>query len=235
MPAQITVVLPKLGVSPSRDDPNFEDQADDMMGKMQPLQVSIDEFSDQANALAVDVNALALAANQSAAAAASAAQAAGAALWVSGQSYALGAPVVDPISLYTYRKRTAASTSTTRPELDTTNWKNISVVPPAAGNLVDTGSSATPIAWDASVTQVPTLTLVGNRTMGAPSNLTPGNYVMFVKQDATGSRTLDFNPVFVFPDDIQPQIDLGANRRTMFSFICDGTNLFASYLPGYTR
>lgn len=231
MPAQITVVLPKLGVSPSRDDPNFEDQADDMMGKMQPLQVSIDEFSVQANALALDVNAMALAANQSAAAAASAAQAAGATAWVSGKVYAITDPAVDPVDLFLYRKKTASSSSTTPPRLDPTNWKNVSVVPDVAAPLAD----AATIAWDAGAVQVPTIVLGGNRTIAAPTNLTPRTYVMFIKQDATGGRVPTFDQAFVFPDDIQPQISLEPNRITMFSFICDGTYLRASYLPGYTR
>lgn len=236
MPAQITVQLPQIGVSPSRDRPGeFDDEAEDMMDKLPPLQQGMDQFSTQANALALDVNAMAQAAEQSAASAVQAALLAGAVVWVSGQSYALGSAAVDPITLYTYRKRTAASSSTTRPDLDQTNWKNISAVEPVAGNLVDSGATVTPIAWDAGAIKVPTLTLVGNRTIGAPTNLAPGNYVMHIKQDGTGGRTLSFDSVFVFPDDVPPQISPEPNYRTVFSYICDGVNLYASYMPGYKK
>lgn len=227
----ITEVLPTLGISPSRDDPDFDDNAETMMDRLPPLQQGMDRMAGQMNVLAVEVNALSQAANQSAAAAQSAAQAAGASLWVSGQSYAPGAPVIDPVDLFLYRKRTASSSGTTSPRLDPTNWKNVSVVPDVAATLAD----AATIAWDAGAVQVPTIVLGGNRTIAAPTNLTPRTYVMFIKQDAAGGRVPTFDQVFVFPDDIQPQISLEPNRITMFSFICDGTYLRASYLPGYTR
>ncbi|MEH6434279.1 hypothetical protein [Massilia sp. DD77] len=236
MPAQITVVLPQLGTSPSRDRPGpFDDEAEDLMDKLPPLQQGIDLFSTQANALALDVNANAQAAEQAAAAAAQAAQSAGAVTWVSGSTYALNASVISPSDNFTYRKRTASSVSNTDPANDPTNWKNITVVPPAAGNLVDSGSSGTPIAWNAGAIEVPTLTLIGNRTLGAPTNLKAGPYVMHVKQDATGGRTLTFDAAFVFPDDVQPDIDTRPNRRTVFSFISDGVNLYGSYMPGYSK
>ncbi|MEH6436703.1 hypothetical protein [Massilia sp. DD77] len=236
MPAQITVQLPQIGVAPSRDDPaNLDDNTEEMFSKIGPLQLAIDQFSGQANALALDVNSSAQAAEQAAAAAAQAAQSAGAVTWVSGATYALNASVISPSDNFTYRKRTPSSVSNTDPANDPTNWKNITVVPPAAGNLVDSGSSGTPIAWNAGAIEVPTLTLVGNRTLAAPTNLKAGPYVMHVKQDATGGRSLAFDAAFVFPDDVPPDIDVRPNRRTVFSFISDGVNLYGSYMPGYSK
>jgi len=233
MVAQITTKLPALGNAPDPDKPDeFDDDADEMMRKLPPLQQAIDAFGVEANALANDVNSQAQAAATSAAQAAQGAIAAGAALWVSGQSYALPAAVVDPVTMFLYRKRTAASSSTTPPRSDPTNWKNISVIPPATGVL---GSSGGIFTWDLSAIQIATLTLIGNQTMTAPTNLAAGTYVLHVKQDATGGRTLTFDPVFCFIEDVPPQIDTGPNRRTILSFICDGVNLYGSYLPGFTK
>jgi len=232
MVAQITTILPQLGNAPDPDRPaEFDDEADDMMRKLPPLQQAIDAFGGEANAVAADVNSLAQQAANSASLAAQGAIAAGASVWVSGQSYALAAAVVDPVTLFLYRKRTASSSSTTPPRSDPTNWKNISVIPPATGTLTDAAS----IAWDLSAIQIATVTLAGNRAIAAPTNLAASTYVLHVKQDATGGRGLTFDPVFVFIEDVPPQIDTGANRRTILSFVCDGVNLFGSYLPGFTK
>jgi hypothetical protein len=52
-------------------------------------------------------------------------------------------------------------------------------------------TDATTIAVDASLGNTYRVTLAGNRTLGAPSNPTDGQMLLFeIKQDATGSRTL---------------------------------------------
>jgi hypothetical protein len=233
MVALITTKLPALGNAPNPDRPaEFDDEADDMMRKLPPLQQAVDAFGVEANALANDVNTLAQAAAASAAQAAQGAIAAGAALWVSGKSYATPDAVVDPVTLFLYRKRTAASSSATPPRSDPTNWKNISVIPPAAGDL---NNAVNPVPWDLSGIQIAKLRLTSNRSISAPTSMTLGTYVLHVQQDEYGGRLLTFDPVFCFIEDVPPQIDPGANRRTILSFICDGTNLFGSYLPGFTK
>lgn len=87
------------------------------------------------------------------------------------------------------------------------------------------------IAWDLNTGQVATVTLGGSRTMNAPSNLRVGTFILHVIQDGTGSRTLTWNSVFKWPAGIAPVLTTAANRRDIFSFICDGTNLYGSYLP----
>jgi len=234
MVALIATRLPALGNAPDPDRPaEFDDEADDMMRKLPPLQQAVDAFGVEANALANDVNLLALAAANSASLAAQGALAAGATLWVSGQSYTTPAAVVDPVSLFLYRKRTAASSSTTPPRNDPTNWKNISVIPPATGYI---GWDGVRTVWDLSAIQIARWDLVSSsNVLAAPLNLTAGTYVLHIKQDAIGGRPLVFDPVFVFIEDVPPQIDPGPNRRTILSFICDGVNMFGSYLPGFTK
>ena len=87
------------------------------------------------------------------------------------------------------------------------------------------------ISWDVSQGSVATVTLGGNRTVAAPTNLKVGSYILTVIQDGTGSRTLTWNAVFKWPAGVAPVLTTTGNRRDLFSFVCDGTNLYGSYLP----
>ena len=87
------------------------------------------------------------------------------------------------------------------------------------------------INWDTSSGSVATVTLGGNRAMAAPTNLKIGSYILHVVQDGTGGRTLTWNSVFKWPAGVAPVLTTTGNRRDLFSFVCDGTNLYGSYLP----
>lgn len=83
------------------------------------------------------------------------------------------------------------------------------------------------ISWDASQNQVTSVTLGGNRTLGAPTNLKDGAvYVLTVIQDSTGSRTLSFNSVFKFHQGAAPTLTITASARDVLVFLSNGTNLY---------
>jgi hypothetical protein len=83
------------------------------------------------------------------------------------------------------------------------------------------------IAWDVSTSQVAKVTLGGNRTMGAPTNLKAGGtYVLRVIQDGTGSRTITWNAVFKWPAATAPTLTTTASAVDIFTFVSDGTNLY---------
>ena len=83
------------------------------------------------------------------------------------------------------------------------------------------------ISWDAAQNQVTSVTLGGNRTLGAPTNLKDGAvYVLTVIQDSTGSRTLSFNAVFKFHQGAAPTLTATASARDVLVFLSDGTNLY---------
>lgn len=64
-------------------------------------------------------------------------------------------------------------------------------------------TDAATINTDASLGNVFTVTLAGNRILAAPTNPTDGQKITFrFTQDATGSRTITFDPVFRFGLDI---------------------------------
>jgi hypothetical protein len=93
---------------------------------------ALDDWTDEVNALGVQVDADASSASDSAdEAAASALVAAGAAaalnaqVWVSGTTYEIGDVVYSPIDFQTYRRKTDGA-GTTDPSADATNWAVIS-------------------------------------------------------------------------------------------------------------
>lgn len=91
-------------------------------------------------------------------------------------------------------------------------------------------SDAATINWDMSAGGVATVTLGGNRTVAAPTNLKAGVYILHVIQDGTGSRTLTWNSVFKWSFATAPVLSTGAGKRDIISFVCDGTNLYGSYM-----
>ena len=89
------------------------------------------------------------------------------------------------------------------------------------------------INWDTSQGQIATCTFTGtSRTVAAPTNLKIGTYILHLIQDGVGSRTITtWNSVFKWPAGAAPVLSTAANKRDIFSFVCDGTYLYGSYLP----
>ena len=85
-------------------------------------------------------------------------------------------------------------------------------------------TDASTIAWDASANQVTSVTLGGNRTLGAATNQVDGGvYVLSVIQDGTGSRTLSFNAAYEFKDDTAPTLTTTASKGDLFVFRYNGS------------
>lgn len=82
-------------------------------------------------------------------------------------------------------------------------------------------TDAATISVDASMGNLFTVTLGGNRTLGAPTNGKQGQMIVFrIAQDATGSRTLAFNSVYRFSTDIpSPTLSTAANAIDYLGFI----------------
>jgi len=84
------------------------------------------------------------------------------------------------------------------------------------------------ISWDLSSNQVATVTLGGNRTLDNPSNQVAGcTYILIVKQDGTGSRTLNTSASnYKFPGGTEPTLSTGANAVDILTFVSDGSSMF---------
>lgn len=67
------------------------------------------------------------------------------------------------------------------------------------------------IATDASLSNIFTVTLGGNRTLANPTNLVAGKtYIWVITQDGTGSRTLAFGSYFLFSGGSAPALTTAA-------------------------
>lgn len=91
------------------------------------------------------------------------------------------------------------------------------------------------ISWDLSANQVATVTLGGNRTLGAPSNQVAGaTYILIVVQDGTGSRTLDTsNAAYLWPGGTEPTLSTGAAAIDVLTFVSNGTKMLGVSQLGF--
>lgn len=89
------------------------------------------------------------------------------------------------------------------------------------------GESSSTISWNLDSAQVANITLTGNWTLANPTNMKAGaTYMIVIKQDATGSRTLSYGSNYEFGDDGTPTLSTGANKADILTFMSDGTNMF---------
>jgi hypothetical protein len=85
-------------------------------------------------------------------------------------------------------------------------------------------TDAPTIAVDASAGSVFVCTLGGDRTLGTPSNPTPGQPILFEFIQGTGGGfTLGFSAAYAFPASIpQPTLSSTAGQRDFLQFVYDG-------------
>ena len=96
-------------------------------------------------------------------------------------------------------------------------------------------TDASSISWDLSSNQVAQVTLGGNRTLANPTNKVAGaTYIIIVKQDSSGSRTLAYGSDYKFPGGTAPTLSTGANDVDILCFLSDGTNMFGSALLDFS-
>jgi hypothetical protein len=105
-----------------------------------------------------------------------------------------------------------------------------------------TGTTATPdvsqtltdaanIDWNISKGNIATVTLSGNRVINNPTNLKVGGVSLFVRQDSVGNRSVtSWGSIFHWPEKVPPQLSTAANAVDMISGVCDGTNIWVSYV-----
>lgn len=90
------------------------------------------------------------------------------------------------------------------------------------------------IAWDLDINQVAVLTLGGARTLLNPTNQKAGGtYILIVKQDGAGGRTLAYDTVYKFSGGIAPILSTAINAIDVLTFISDGTNMLGVAQKGF--
>ena len=98
------------------------------------------------------------------------------------------------------------------------------------GTVVALTDAAT-IATDLSLGNNFSVTLGGNRTLGAPTNQTAGQSgVIIVTQDGTGGRTLAYNSVFKFPGGTAPTLTTAANAVDVIAYYVESATRISARL-----
>jgi hypothetical protein len=105
---------------------------------------------------------------------------------------------------------------------------NKTLTNPTVTNYVETpftanSSTAITIALTNGTVQI--ITLTGNATITMPTATSGKSFIMFLKQDGTGSRTVTWSTV-KWPAGTAPTITSTASKQDIFSFFADGTNWY---------
>jgi len=91
-------------------------------------------------------------------------------------------------------------------------------------------TDAATISWNLDDNQDASVTLAGNRTLGAPTNMkNGGKYSLLVKQDASGGRTLNYNfATYRFENKTKPVLSTDPFAIDKLNFVSDGTLMTVS-------
>jgi hypothetical protein len=105
---------------------------------------------------------------------------------------------------------------------------NKTLTNPTVTNYTETpfsANSSTAITLALTNGTVQIITLTGNATITMPTAVSGKSFIMFLKQDATGSRTVTWSTV-KWAGGTAPTITSTASRQDILSFFSDGTNWF---------
>jgi hypothetical protein len=139
----------------------------------------------------------------------------------------LTAPVISSIS-NTGTLTLPTSTDTLVGRATTDTLTNKTLTNPTVTNYVETpftanSSTAITIALTNGTVQI--ITLTGNATITMPTATSGKSFIMFLKQDGTGSRTVTWSTV-KWAGGTAPTITSTASRQDIYSFFADGTNWY---------
>jgi hypothetical protein len=96
-------------------------------------------------------------------------------------------------------------------------------------------TDAATISWDLSSNQVAKVTLGGDRTLGNPFYTKDGGvYVLFVVQDATGSRTLTYGSNYRWGYGLPPVLTATPNQMDILTFVSLNGKMYGTSSLGYT-
>jgi hypothetical protein len=101
---------------------------------------------------------------------------------------------------------------------------------PTVTNYVETpytANSSTAITLALTNGTVQIITLTGNATITMPTATAGKSFILLLKQDGTGSRTVTWSTV-KWPAGTAPTITSTASKQDIFSFFADGTNWYGT-------
>ena len=133
-------------------------------------------------------------------------------------------PVVNLVkSIYTSTDVTALGEIASGDSVDIPSGSTLTN--PTVTNYVETLYSAntgTALTVDLANGTVQNLTLTGNATITMPTAVAGKSFIIMLRQDATGSRSVTWSTV-VWPGGTAPTITGTASKMDMYSFFSNGT------------
>ena len=148
----------------------------------------------------------------------------------------LTTPVISSISnTGTVTLPTSTDTLVGRATTDTLTNKTLTtpaITNPTVTNYVETtysANSSTAITLDLANGTVQIITLTGNATITMPTATAGKSFIIMLKQDATGSRSVTWSTV-KYAGGTAPTITATASRMDILSFFADGTNWYGTVL-----
>jgi hypothetical protein len=104
----------------------------------------------------------------------------------------------------------------------------LDLIPPGLATLTD----AATIDWNMN-NPVARVTLGGARAITFSNPYAGSTYILMVKQDAGGSRTLTWPGTVLWPGGTNPVLTTTAAKTDVFYFVYDGTNFFGTYAQNF--
>ena len=104
------------------------------------------------------------------------------------------------------------------------------VINPSVTNYTETlyaANTGTAITVSLANGTVQQLTLTGNATITMPTQGAGKSFIIMLKQDATGSRSVTWSTV-TWPSATAPTITGTASKQDIYSFFSDGTNWYGT-------
>ena len=95
-------------------------------------------------------------------------------------------------------------------------------------------TDAATITPDLSLSNVQMVTLAGNRTFASPTgSISGGQYLIAIKQDATGSRTVTFHANYIFRSGQSSTLTTTANKTDIISITNFGGVFLCDFIKGF--
>ena len=107
-------------------------------------------------------------------------------------------------------------------------FTNKTLTNPTVTNYVETpfsANSSTAITLALTNGTVQIITLTGNATITMPTAVSGKSFIMFLRQDVTGNRTVTWSTVN-WPGGTAPTITTTASKQDIYSFFSDGTSWY---------
>ena len=111
---------------------------------------------------------------------------------------------------------------------DTRNFTTNNITLTSYTETVLSANSSTAITLNITANgTVQVITLTGSATITMPAAVAGKSFIMFLKQDGTGSRTVNWSTVY-WPGGTAPTITSTASKMDIYSFFSDGSKWYGT-------